>query len=98
MAGDRQPAPDDALVALLARAHGWAEELRAGTPLSILAQRENVSDAFLRTRIQPAFLSPRIQAAILAGTQPPELTVKALAKNLPLDWSDQEQVLGFSAS
>ena len=81
---------------MLVRAHGWARDLRSGTGLAEIARREKVPDSYIRTRTQIAFLSPKIQSAILEGSQPPELTLKRLASNtLPLDWAEQERLLGF---
>ena len=68
IAGEPAPAPDPHLRAMLIRAHGWARDLKAGRPLSEIANADGVSDSFLRTRAQLAFLSPKIQAAILEGT------------------------------
>ncbi|SDK65208.1 recombinase family protein [Aliiruegeria lutimaris] len=94
--GDIRPSPDPYLRAMLVRAHGWAHELRSGTGVSEIARREKVPDSYIRTRSQIAFLSPGIQSAILEGSQPPELTQKRLVSNtLPLDWAEQERLLGF---
>jgi len=43
------------------------------------------------------FLSPRIQKAIMTGAQPVDLTAKKLAHigPLPIDWTEQESLLGF---
>jgi len=52
----------------------------------------------IRIRAQLAFLSPRIQAAILDGSQPPDLSLERIVRTgVPLDWSEQERVFGFSA-
>ncbi|WP_137703205.1 recombinase family protein [Marimonas lutisalis] len=96
VAGSFRPAPDTTLRAMLIRAHGWVRALKSGTPLTDIARREGLPDAFIRTRAQIAFLSPNIQAAILDGTQPPDLTLTRLVTTtLPIDWSEQERMLGF---
>ncbi|WP_209428125.1 hypothetical protein [Pararhodobacter sp. SW119] len=42
-----------------------------------------------------ALLAPKIQSAVLAGTQPPELTLERIVRTtLPVDWQDQERLLG----
>ncbi|SPJ25045.1 recombinase family protein [Palleronia abyssalis] len=97
MAGRPAPAPDPGLVRILAEAHSWTAALRKGEQLSDLAARTGHSDSYIRTRAQLAFLSPKIQAAILAGTQPPELTVNRMIRApLPLDWSEQARRFGIS--
>ena len=96
IAGKPVPDPDPKLCAMLIRAHGWAKALKAGTPLTAIAKREGLPGSFIRTRAQIAFLSPKIQEAILEGTQPPELTLKRLVRqSLPLNWVDQERLLGI---
>ena len=40
-----------------------------------------------------AFLSPRIVAAIARGAARRDLTVSNLARALPHEWADQEQML-----
>lgn len=94
--GVPKPQPDPHLRTMLIRAHGWAKELKAGTPLTQIAKREGHAESFMRTRAQLAFLSPKIQAAILDGTQPTELSLKQLVRTtLPLNWSEQERRFGF---
>jgi hypothetical protein len=45
---------------------------------------------YLRRLIRLAFLAPDLQRAILAGTQPPGLTLEQLMRApLPLLWSEQ---------
>tara|TARA_E500000081_G_C6006190_1_gene293554 strand:+ start:429 stop:674 length:246 start_codon:yes stop_codon:yes gene_type:complete len=41
-----------------------------------------------------------IAAAILEGRQPPHLTAKTLRSlpELPMDWSEQQRILGFAQS
>ena len=46
-----------------------------------------------------SYLAPEIIAGILAGRQPPELSVKRLlrtSQDLPLDWGSQRPFLGFA--
>ncbi len=96
VAGDRAPAPDTVLLRALRNAHAWAGKLRAGTPLGTLARSERVSERYMARIIHLAGLSPRLQDAIVAGTQPADLTLKALLRRpLPLDWDTQERQFGF---
>ncbi len=50
----------------------------------------------IRTRAQLAFLSPTIQRAILAGHQPPDLTLeRIIRKPVPLNWDAQARLYWF---
>ncbi len=96
ISGQTEPNPDATLLRLLAKAHRWCREMRQGTRLSEIAKREGHSDSYIRTRAPLAFLSPKIQAAILAGTQPPDLSLERIVRSgIPLDWADQEAKFGF---
>jgi hypothetical protein len=97
VAGDRVPAPDATLIRALRNAHDWAGRLRAGTPLSVLARAEGVSERYMARIIHLAGLSPRIQDAIAHGRQPVDLTLKDLLRtHPPLDWDVQEREIGFT--
>jgi site-specific DNA recombinase len=92
VAGERQPSPDPAMLRALRHAHRWADMLRAGTPLKVIAAREGFSESFVGRILPLATLAPRLQEAIVTGTQPIELNLETLVRTgLPLDWSDQEQ-------
>lgn len=94
--GDPVSGPDRTLIRGLARGHEWAAALLAGTPISTIARRAGVSEAYIRPRVRLAFLSPRIQTVILEGRQPADLTLERLVRRrLPLAWSAQERMLGF---
>jgi site-specific DNA recombinase len=98
IAGARDPAPDQTLIQALAKAHRWMFGLKRGKPLSEIARLSGHSGSFIRLRAQLAFLSPRIQAAILDGAQPLDLSLERIIRTgVPLDWSEQERVFGFSA-
>ena len=96
VAGDMKPVPDPTLVSTLAKAHRWIAQMKAGVSAATIARSEKTSDAFIRVRANLAFLSPRIQEQILAGTQPPELSLERLVRSeIPLDWDQQERKFGF---
>jgi site-specific DNA recombinase len=96
ISGQTQPNPDATLLRLLAKAHRWCREMREGTRLTEIAKREGHSDSYIRTRAPLAFLSPKIQAAVLAGTQPPDLSLERIVRSgIPLDWAEQEAKFGF---
>lgn len=96
-AGQMAPRPDPALLRVLAHAHLWMDRLRAGTPLAEVARDAGHSEAYIRTRAPLAFLAPSIQSAILAGTQPPDLTLARIVRTgVPLDWDAQAKLFGVA--
>jgi hypothetical protein len=96
IAGERAPMPDKALLQALRRAHRWTKALKSGTPLRRLASEEDISGRYMARTIPLAGLSPKIQTAIFEGRHPVELTLKRLLRHqLPLDWRDQERLLGM---
>lgn len=95
--GAGTPRVDEKLIRAVATAHAWLDEIRAGTSMADIARRQSCTPRYIAQRIQLAFLSPAITSAILAGRQPPELTLTDLvAKGFPADWDDQWRVLGFA--
>ena len=98
IAGDRAPAPDPVLIRSLRNAHRWTKALKSGTPLRRLAGSAEYSERYIARIIPLAGLSPGIQAAIVAGSQPVDLTLEKLIRvPLPLDWQEQERMLGLGA-
>jgi site-specific DNA recombinase len=91
---------DPVLVKAIARGHAWFEDLATGAATNIkeLAAREGVSPSYVGDLLKLAFLSPRIVEQIIAGQQPAELVADHLirAHDLPLDWNEQERLLGFT--
>jgi hypothetical protein len=86
--GNRAHAPraDSALLKAVARARQWSEDLLMGRAQSVteIAERQGVTDRYVRRLMRLAFLAPRIVEAIIAGNQPPELTAEALAERIEL--------------
>lgn len=69
----------------------------AGTSLNHIASRESRCRKQLARLLRVSWLSPRIVEAIVEGHQPARLTRKWLLQvDLPIDWLEQEQLLGFS--
>ena len=86
---------DPALIRALRLAHGMLATDRAGRPE--LAAAPDTS--YRRRLIRLAFLAPDLQAAILAGRQPPGLTLaRLMAGDLPLAWAEQRRRFGRSAA
>ncbi len=71
---------------------------RPALSLKEIAKEEDVVGSDVTRLLRLSFLAPDIVAAILKGGQPAELTASWLAqwKNLPLDWTEQREVLGFT--
>jgi len=85
------------LVKALARAYLWKKELQEGK----YPTRMDVARAY---RLCPKYvyaiyelnrLSPRIKQAILEGTQPKELKLADMMKNIPVLFEEQERKYGF---
>ena len=93
IAGSQRPArPDPALIAALRKAHRmlvWSK----GMP-SLNASPAAIYD---RQILRLALLAPDLQADILAGRQPPTLTLEALKSvTIPIGWSAQREALGWN--
>jgi hypothetical protein len=97
--GVRAAKHDPALIKAIARAHGWFDDIATGRAKSIgdISEKEGVSDRFVSHLMPLAFLAPNIVEAILAGFQPADLTAETLIKrtDLPLEWTEQNALLGF---
>jgi site-specific DNA recombinase len=65
----------EALLAAVAKARGWIDEIRLGRSGSFveIAKREALGERHVRLLAPLAFLSPRIVAAIVDGTAPKDL-------------------------
>jgi site-specific DNA recombinase len=87
----------EALLAAIAKARGWIDDIRLGRIGSFaeIAEREVQGERHVRLLAPLAFLSPRIIAAIVDGTAPMDLTVTGLAKALPYSWGEQERSIGL---
>jgi site-specific DNA recombinase len=88
-----KPANRDALLAAIARARRWVEDLRLGRVASLaeIADREAIGERQVRLLAPLAFVAPAIVAAIADGNAPADLTVTGLAKALPYSWAEQQR-------
>ena len=93
--------PDPNLIRLITDAHSWNRMVAEGEVASLreLSNRELLDRSDIGRTLNLAFLAPDIVEAILDGRQPAGLTARKLKRmsDLPLDWSEQRQVLGFEA-
>jgi hypothetical protein len=92
VAGQRTATPDRVLISGLRRAHKMVERHR-GLPIVSVAPASRYERELLRL----AFLAPDIQRDILAGRQPPSLTLEKLRHiEIPLCWDQQRRAFGWS--
>ena len=93
-------APDEKLIKLIADTHHWINLLSSGKANSVrdIAKQVGVDENDVSRFLPLAFLAPHIVETILAGKQPPELTVGKLKrlKSLPVSWEEQYQRLGIA--
>ena len=86
--------PDATLVRALRAAHAMIARDEGGRPVLDAAPET----PYRRRLVRLAFLAPELQQAVLAGRQPPELTLARLMDaSLPLLWSEQASSLGLAA-
>ena len=87
-----KPEIRNALLAAIAKARGWIEDLRLGRVATLVevARRESLGERQVRLLAPLAFVAPRIIAAISDGVAPADLTVTRLAKALAYSWAEQE--------
>ncbi len=92
-----KPETRSALLAAIAKARLWIDQIRLGRVASFpeIAARESLGERHIRLLAPIAFVSPRIIAAIIDGTAPAELTVTGLAKALSYSWAEQERGVGL---
>ena len=92
-----KPESRDALLAAIAKARGWIDDIRLGRIASFagIAEHEAQGERHIRLLAPLALLSPRIIAAIVDATAPADLTVTGLAKALPYSWAEQEERIGL---
>ena len=86
-------APDDKLVALVARSHRWLDQLTSGAIASIreIAQAESIDGGDVSRFLPLAFLAPEIVEALMNGRQGVELTTEKMRQILPIPCSWREQ-------
>jgi site-specific DNA recombinase len=87
------PESRDALLAAIAKARGWIEDLRLGpvATLGEIADREGLGERHVRLLAPLAFIAPCVVEAIANGCAPADLTITGLAKSLPYSWARQKQ-------
>ena len=90
---------NDNLLSLLADARVALQLVHANPELSLhqIGKREGRCRTHLARLLRIAWISPRIVEAITEGNQPRKLSRQVLlGANLPIDWAEQERLLGFA--
>jgi len=82
---------EDALLKALAKAFRWRGQIEGGEFASIteLAKARGVNDSYACRILRLTLLSPEIVTAILDRRQNPNLTLKEIARPLPIEWDQQ---------
>jgi site-specific DNA recombinase len=98
---DDQTGADPALLRIVARAHDIQERLmqKRGLTLHAIASQEHITPGYVSRLLRLSSLAPDIITAIVNGRNPPQLTAKKLmrlALEIPVDWTAQRKLLGFT--
>src|SRR5215207_4940857 len=82
----------EVMLRAIARARACAEALSRGSEadLAAMAERQGLSERYLRIQLPLAFLSPRVVEAIASGTISADVTLTKLWSAQPLSWNEQE--------
>jgi hypothetical protein len=85
------PRTEDALLKALAKAFRWRSQIENAEYASIteLAKARGVNDSYACRLLRLTLLSPELVTAILDHRQPADLTLKQLARQLPVEWDRQ---------
>jgi site-specific DNA recombinase len=98
LGGEVPTHPMPSLIKAVVRAHDWHQRIVRGelTGARSIARATGLNERYVTRVLQCAFLAPDIVEAILEGRQPAELTFNKFRRPVPIDWSAQRRVLGFS--
>ena len=72
---------------------------KSGLTLHAFASQEHVTPGYVSRLLRLSSLAPDIITAIVNGKNPPQLTAKKLmrlALEIPVDWTAQRKLLGFT--
>ena len=86
------PAPrarvDSALLKAVARGFRWKKMLEDGDyqTLDEIAKAENINPSYVSRLLRMTLLAPELVEAVLAGRQPPALTMARAMQPFPVEW------------
>ena len=86
--------PDSALMKALARGFRWQRMLREGDYQTIeeIADAENINPSYVSRLLRMTLLAPEIAEGVLAGRQPPGLTMAKAMQPFELVWARQKSL------
>jgi hypothetical protein len=87
--------PNSALLAAIAKAYLWQEQLESGQfeSLEDLANANKVDRSYAGRILQLALLAPDIVESILAGEAFADISLRNFRKGIPLSWDEQRRIL-----
>lgn len=89
--GDDERESNGTLVAALAKAHRWQEQLESGEYASLehLAAANGVDLTYVGRILRLTSLAPEIVERILDGDEPEGISLRRLQKGVPVAWAEQ---------
>ena len=90
---------DNAMIKAIARAFRWRDVLERGSYSTIkeIAATEKIAETYVGRVLRLTLLAPDIVEMILAGRQPPEMTLALLMHRFSTEWFRQRKIFGSSA-
>ncbi|MFM8747237.1 MAG: hypothetical protein ACKOED_11310 [Aestuariivirga sp.] len=91
---------DSALLKALARGFRWKKMLQEGNDQTLeeIANAANIKPSYVSRLLRITLLAPELVEAVLAGRQPPGLSMARAMQPFPLEWSQQSVVASNMAS
>ena len=91
--------PVRSLIKAIARVHQWPEQIIGGRfkGRHSIALLTGIEERYAGRILNCAFLAPDIVESILEGSQPADLTVQKLLRDVPPDWVEQRKRFDFTA-
>jgi hypothetical protein len=91
--GNQQSAPSQnrTLIAILAKAYQWQEELESGQSANLedLAHSKAVDRSYAGRLIRLTSLAPNVVEQVLAGVEHGTWSLRQLRRGIPLAWEEQ---------
>ena len=88
---------DLTLLKALVKAHLWQRQLKSGKCCGMkeLCERYDITAKYAQLILRLNFLAPKLKEAVLFGEQPRHLKLADLMNNVPVLWSEQEEIFGL---
>jgi hypothetical protein len=88
-------APNNALLAALAKAYAWQEQLESGQfeDLEDIAKEQGVDRSYVGRMLRLTSLAPDIVESILSGTTYADISLRHCRKGVPASWDEQRRTL-----